>query len=104
MSSDVIDQNRLILTEKIYKALSNKYTKSNKSDNNVESEGKSVKEEVVKESGAEDEDKTDKPVEKVETAKAMETDEVTEEQEPAALDEETVVDKPTNTEIAVEAN
>ncbi|XP_065371410.1 PC4 and SFRS1-interacting protein [Calliphora vicina] len=98
------DQNRLILTEKIYKALSNKYTKSNKSDNNVESDGKSVKEEVAKESGAEDEDKTDKPVEKVETAKAMETDEVTEEQEPAALDEETAVDNPTNTEIAVEAN
>lgn len=98
------DQNRLILTEKIYKALSNKYTKSNKSDNNVETEAKTVKDEVVKESGAEEEDNTDKPAEKEQTAKAMETDEVTEEQDPAALDEETPVDNPTNTEVAVDAN
>ncbi|XP_037820274.1 PC4 and SFRS1-interacting protein [Lucilia sericata] len=102
------DQNRLILTDKIYKALSNKHTKSNKADNNVEPEAKSVKEEVGKENDdtKKEEDKTDKLVEQEQTVKAMETDEVVAEQEETATlnEEDTPVDNPSNTDIAVEAN
>ncbi|KAM7362987.1 JIL-1 anchoring and stabilizing protein [Cochliomyia hominivorax] len=102
------DQHRLILTEKIYKALSNKYTKSNK-DNNMETDdAKNKKDDAqAKESGAEEEDKNDTTDNNdLATVQPMETDaDPTENiEEQATLEEATPVDNPTNTDKAVEAN
>lgn len=97
------DQNCLILTEKIYKALSNKYTKQTKNDSNGESEAKSVKEEVAKESANQEEVKTEVPNETEETAEATTTDEVAYKLEQPSLDDGPV-DNQSNTDIAVEAN
>lgn len=104
------EQHRLILTEKIYKALSNKYTKKDSKDNNNEAENeKDVKDEASKENedvGDADKNQASK-VKEEETVEAMETDEVvTENTELAEAENDTTkpVDNPTNTDIAVEAN
>lgn len=91
------DQNRLILTEKIYKALSNNYTKNSKADKNSDSDAKTEKDKdgLAKAKTSEDEAKVD------EATEAIETDEVSEEMEPQDV---APVDNPKSIEIAVEAN
>lgn len=97
------DQNHMILTEKIYKALSNKYSKSNSSDLKKESDTKSLKE---GEEDEEEEEEVEKPaIEAVKEENITETTEVVEdaEQEKPTLNE-APIENPTNNEIAVEAN
>ena len=103
----ISEQNRLILTEKIYKALSNKHTKVNAVDNGNESEAKSVKDDGGEPAG-ESEDAEESPTAVEDTAQITETEDILEEEQlqdeqESALDD-ALVDNPTNTELAVEAN
>lgn len=103
----ISEQNRLILTEKIYKALSNKHTKASAVDNGNESEAKSVKDDGDEPAG-EIEDTEESPIAIEDTAQITEAEDILEEDQlqdehESALDD-ALVDNPTNTELAVEAN